>query len=185
MKLADGTLTLAPRHEREIAGYHLHQGRSNDCGPHVVAMAVNFWHGRAVLDAAEVARAMNRPRLGVGFPPLVVRRIPAWATFPWGIADVLRANGVPARWRARASEDDLHRALAEDRLLMPIYGEPLRRRGLRWTGWSHVAILCGWEPAEERYWFVDSSRASAPTARPRAEFLRLWGHMGRLLVETR
>ena len=60
----------------------------------------------------------------------------------------------------------------------------LRRRGLRWTGWSHVAILCGWEPAEERYWFVDSSRASAPTSRPRAEFLRLWGNMGRLLVET-
>ncbi len=180
----DGTLTLAPRHAREIASYHVNQGRSNDCGPHVVAMAVNFWHGRAVLDAAEVARAMNRPRLGIGFPPLVVRRIPAWATFPWGIADVLRANDVPARWRARASEDDLRRALAEDRLLMPIYGEPLRRRGLRWTGWSHVAILCGWEPAEERYWFVDSSRATAPTSRPRAEFLRLWGNMGRLLVET-
>lgn len=184
MKLDDGTLTLAPRHGRELASVHLYQGNSNDCGPHVVTMAVNFWHGRAILDADKVARAMNRPRLGLGLPPLVVRRVPGWATLPWGIADMLRAHGIPARWRAGASEADLHRALAEDRLLMPIYGEPWQRRGLRWTGWSHVALLCGWEPATERYWFVDSSRTTAPSSRPRDEFLRLWGHMGRLLVET-
>jgi hypothetical protein len=185
MEHIDGTLMIAARHGREIASYHIDQGDSNDCGPHVVAMAVNFWRGRDLLQVDAVARAMNRPRFGVGFPPLVVRRIPNWATLPWGIADMLRQNGFAARWRLFASEDTILRALREDRLVMPIYGEPFRRRGARWTGWSHVAILCGWSPDPPRYLFVDSSASSAPSSRPREDFLKLWRNMGRLMVEIR
>lgn len=178
-------LQLATRHGRTLASYHLHQGDTDDCGPYAVTMAVNFWHGKEVLLAPDVARAMNRPRFGVGFPPLVIRRIPNWATFPWGIADMLRLHGIPARWRLFATEDHLHRALRENRLLMPIYGEPFRRKEGHWRGWSHVALLVGWDAADEAYVLVDSTRTTAPTTMPRAEFLRKWRDMGRLLVETR
>jgi hypothetical protein len=178
-------LQIADRHGRSIASTHLFQGDTDDCGPHVVTMAVNFWHGEDRLNAPDVARTMNQPRVGVGFPPLVIRRIPNWATFPWGMADMLRLHGIPARWRLLASEDHLHRALRENRLLMPIYGEPFRRIDGRWRGWSHVVLLVGWDATNEEYLLVDSTRHTAPTTMPRAEFMRKWRNMGRLLVETR
>lgn len=185
MQHPDGSLSIADRHGRPLASVHIPQGDTNDCGPHVVTMAVNFWHGEDRLDAHTTAQAMNRPRWGAGIPPLVVRRIPKWATFPWGIADMLRQHGIPARWRLWASEDDLLRALREDRLAMPIYGQPLRRRGWRYTGWSHVVILAGWTPATGTFQFIDSSQHTAPTGIPRDTFLRQWSQMGRLLIESR
>lgn len=183
MQRDDGSLWIADRHDRTIQSYHIHQGDSNDCGPHVVTMIANFMQGRVALDADAIAHAMNRPRLG-GFPPIMVRRIPNWATFPWGISDMLAEHGVRARWQFRASEDDLRAALREDRVPLPIFGEPLRRRGWKWTGWSHVALLVGWNPASDTYWFVDPARTSAPTGRQRAKFLDLWDNMGRILIET-
>ncbi|MBN2305627.1 MAG: hypothetical protein JXQ72_14180 [Anaerolineae bacterium] len=182
MQRPDGSLYLAERHGQPIEAVHVHQGDSNDCGPHVVTMAINFWHGEQRLDAETIAKTMNRPRVQRSLIPVVVRRVPNWATMPWGIVDVLQENGIPARWQMRATEEDIQRALREDRLLMPIYGEPFRRDGWRWKGWSHVALLVG-EDADV-YWFVDSVRHNAPTSRPRAEFLRLWGNTGRLLIET-
>jgi hypothetical protein len=184
MQRADGSLYIAERHGCLIDSYYIAQGDSNDCGPHVVAMAINFWQGSTVVQADVVAREMNRPRLGTGLPPLVVRRIPNWATFPWGIVDELKTHGVQARWRLRATEDDLQRALREDRVAMPIFGEPLLRKGWRWVGWSHVAILSGWDPAAQVYYFVDSAQDNAPSTRPRDEFMTYWSNMGRILVET-
>ncbi len=184
--LPDHDLRLDRLHGRALASYHVWQRATNDCGPHVVTLALNFTRGRHdAFDAPSMARAMNRPRIGGGFPPLVVRRIPGWATFPWGMVDMLRLHGVPARWRLFAGEGDLIRALDENRLAMPIYGEPFRRKGWRWTGWSHVVLLAGWDAANQAYVFVDSAQRHAPTHMPRAEFLRLWRNMGRLLVETR
>lgn len=178
-------LRLAERHECALEAYHVWQRDTNDCGPHVVTMAINFWRGSEIRAAHVVAQEMNRLRIGVGFPPLVVRRIPNWATFPWGIADMLRQHGIPARWRFLAGEAALFRALEENRLVMPIYGEPFRRIDGRWRGWSHVVILLGWDAAQQQYLFVDSSQRAAPTGKPREEFLQQWRNMGRLIVETR
>jgi hypothetical protein len=177
-------LWLADRHGQKIERYHVPQGDTNDCGPHVTAMAINFCQGSYIVDAATLAREMNRPRIGRRFPPLVVRRVPDWATFPWGIADVLRQHGLQSSWRIGASEDQLLAALRDDHLVFPIYGEPLRRKGWRWDGWSHVAVLIGWNPIAGEYWFVDSSRASAPTSRSRDEFRRLWRNMGHIMIQV-
>jgi len=184
MQLSDGRLWIAERHGQPIEQFHVSQGSSQDCGPHCVAVAVNFWLGQKKLEAKTVAREMNRPRLGMGLPPLVIRRIPNWATFPWGITDMLKAHGLHASWRVRASEKDLHRALLEDHIVMPIFGEPLQRQGWKWNGWSHVAILAGWDPAAETYWFIDSSHETTPSSRPRDTFLRHWNNMERLLIEA-
>lgn len=178
-------LHITERHGRTLDNYHVWQRDTNDCGPHVVAMAINFWRGNDERDATAIAQEMNRPRVGVDFPPLVVRRIPNWATFPWGMVDMLRLHGIPARWRFLASEDHLFRALDQNRLVMPIYGEPFRRIDGRWRGWSHVVHLIGWDAERQQYLFVDSSQRVAPTTMPRDDFLRKWRNMGRLLVETR
>lgn len=184
MQRPDGSLILAERHGVALERYHVDQGDTDDCGPHVVAMAVNFWHGDSILVVEDVAREMNRPRLRRGLLPLVVRRIPNWATFPWGIVDMLGRHGVPARWRTGAGEADLGRALREDRLALPVFGEPLRRRGWRWTGWAHIAIISGWDPQKDTYWFVDSSQGTVPFGRPADEVLALWRNLRGLLVET-
>ncbi|WP_119071928.1 hypothetical protein [Aggregatilinea lenta] len=183
MQRDDGSLWLEQRHDRAIERYHHAQGSTNDCGPHSAAAALGFCTGTPV-DPAVLTHEMNRPRVQMGIPPLVVRRIPGWATLPWGIADVLRVHGLNASWRMRASEDDLHRALREERIPLPIFGEPFRRHGLRWTGWSHVAVVAGWSPTEGAYWFVDSARADPLSARAQDQFLRLWNNMGSLLVEV-
>jgi hypothetical protein len=176
---------LAQRHDHDLAHYHINQGSTEDCGPHVVTMVVNFWHGREVLTAPTTARAMNRLKWQAGWPPLVVRRIPNWATFPWGMVDMLREHDVPARWRLFASADHIFQALSENRIVMPIFGQPFRRRGWKFIGWSHVAILCGWDAEASVFQFVDSAKSHAPSTRPHDEFLRLWRYMGRILIETR
>ncbi len=178
-------LELAARHARPLDSYYQHQGDSNDCGPHVVAMAINFWRGTEELDGHAVAQIMNRPRVQAAWFPLVIRRVPNWATFPWGIADMLRQHDIPARWRLYATEEHIQRALRENRLIMPMFGEPFRRRDGHYSGWSHVALISGYDEATEEYIFVDSSEYHAPTRRPRAEFLQLWGNLARLLVETK
>jgi hypothetical protein len=183
MQRDDGSLWLDQRHGHPIEDYHLAQGSTNDCGPHATAVTLGFSTGipAAVKD---LIRELNQPRIGLHFPPVMIRRIPNWATLPWGIADVLRAHGLRASWRFRASEADLQRALAADRIPLPIFGEPFRRRGLRWTGWSHIAVLAGWDPAARAYWFVDSARTDPLAARGQDQFRREWANLGHLLIEV-
>ena len=182
MQRADGSLWLDERHAHPIEFYYRAQGSTNDCGPHATAAALGFCTGTPVVVSALI-KEMNQPHLRLGIPPLVIRRIPNWATLPWGIVDVLREHGLKAAWRFRATEDDLRRALREDHVPLPIFGEPLRRRGLRWTGWSHVAVLAGWDPARETYWFVDSARSTPLTGRAQETFSREWQNMGCLLIQ--
>ena len=157
-----------------LTRYHQYQGPTNDCAPFTVAIAVNALTG-AHLNGADVVRAMDRPRLRGVLP--VVRRIPRWATFPWGIVDELERNHVRARWRFGADEADLLRALAEDRLALPIFGawRPL---------WAHVRILVAQD--EVRGWgFVDAGQPGPDVLwEASARFARLWRNYGNLLAET-
>ena len=108
--------------------FHQYQGQTNDCAPFTVVMVINALTG-ANLRGADVAREMNRPRLRGVIP--VVRRIPGWATFPWGIVDELERHHVRSRWRFGATDIDLFAALREQRLALPIFGE-------RWPLWAHA-----------------------------------------------
>jgi hypothetical protein len=161
---------------------HQFQAQTNDCAPFTTAMVVNSLQGKN-LTGAQLAQEMNRPRLRVGLVPIVVRRIPNWATFPWGIADALQQHGVRARWRAFARETDLLRALEENRVAMPIIGEPLRWHAGRPQPWAHVKPLIAFDPA--RGWgFADPASRQPLSWQDAAEFERLWRNMWRLLVET-
>jgi hypothetical protein len=161
-----------------IAKYHQYQGRSNDCAPHTIAMVVNAIRGQELVKADELAKEMNKPRLRLAFVPLVIRRIPNWATFPWGMVDAFREYGVRARWRFGASPADLQKALDEGRVPMPISGE-LRIPG----GWAHVKPLLEINPAGG-YKFADPAYRASETWQTKEEFERLWKNYWNLLVET-
>jgi len=159
-----------------LTAYHQYQGRTNDCAPFVVAMVVNARRGTQ-LSGAQVARAMNWPRRWLGPLPLpVIRRLPNAATFPWGIADELKRNGITARWRFGARESDLLNALQAGRLALPIIGgfRPL---------WAHIKILVAHHP-EHGWGFIDPAHPRPEvTWNTPGQFARWWRNWGRLLVE--
>ncbi|RMF46515.1 MAG: hypothetical protein D6755_06525 [Anaerolineae bacterium] len=152
---------------------HVYQGESNDCGPYSVTIVVNALRAMGI-NPREMAQRMNRPRLRGGI--LVVRRIPNWATFPWGVADALKECGLPARWRPLADESTLARRLGNGEILLPIIGE------WRPKPWAHIAPLVAWD--EQKGWgFVDPLMPTSEVYwRPAGRFTRQWRAYFRTLV---
>lgn len=168
------TTTFSPYKEQILENLQ-YQGNTNDCGPTTTATVLNAIR-KTKLEAKTLAKVMNKPRRrGLIF---VIRRIPNWATFPWGIADVFREYGLQASWRFRSSPEYLSANLDKDTILMPIIGSwrPL---------WAHVMTLVAvdsqnrWGFANTQfdrkaiYWMSDTS------------FQGKWQAMGRLLVEMK
>jgi len=151
------------------------QGARNDCGPYTVATVINALTGTNI-KAAELAKEMNRPAWRG--PLFIVRRVPNWATFPWGMVDVFRQHGLPARWRAFRSEAYLRAALERGDVVMPILGEwrPL---------WAHVMTLVAWDNnqgwgfANTQYKHHNIDWWDADTVS------KQWLNMGRMVVEIK
>lgn len=151
------------------------QGTSNDCGPYTTATVLNALRGLDIR-AADLAQQMNKP-IWRG-PLLVIRRIPNWATFPWGMVDVFRSYGLQASWHPFTPVQYLFETLGRGRVLMPMIGawKPL---------WAHVMTLVAWDPLQgwgfantqvedhKIYWLSDKT------------FKTQWQAMGHLLVEVK
>lgn len=91
------------------------------------------------LDGASLARQMDTPRW---FGPLpIIRRVPRWATFPWGVTDIFRAYGVAARWRMFGAPQQLKEALQTGAIPMLILG------GWR-PVWAHYLVLVAYDPKQ-------------------------------------
>ena len=120
----------------QILAAHVWQGTSNDCGPFCASMLIRAATGIQI-DPTALARSMDRITWNGIFP--VVRRIPSWATFPWGVVDVLRRSGIAASWRLFTPESRLRAALARGLVPVLFIGswKPL---------WGHVMILLAWDP---------------------------------------
>ena len=165
-------LGLVSPHLPALLAAHQWQGSSNHCGPFAAAIVLGALTPHRVAGQA-LARELNRPRW-VGPLPFV-RRIPNWATFPWGVVDALRQFGLRAHWRWGASPHQLREGLQRGWLLLPIFGQwrPL---------WAHIAVLAAFHP--QRGWgFVDSSFPHARLLwREAGTFARQWRNLGRLLV---
>jgi hypothetical protein len=148
------------------------QGDRNDCGPFTTATVINALRG-AHLDAIQLAEEMNKPAWRG--PLFIVRRVPNWATFPWGMVDVFRQYGLPASWRPLAKPDDLREGLSRGDVFMPMIGEwkPL---------WAHVMTLVAWD--DERGWGFANTQYNHHNIDwlDDKTFQTQWRHMGRLLV---
>lgn len=167
--------TIQSPHKNLILEKLQYQGDSNDCGPTTTATVLNAIR-KTNLEAKNLAIVMNKPRRR-GFI-WVIRRVPNWATFPWGIADVFREYGLQAKWRFGATPEYLEATLGQDNaILMPIIGSwrPL---------WAHVMTLIAvdsqdrWGFANTQFDRKDVYWMSDPSFRGK------WRAMGRLLVEV-
>jgi hypothetical protein len=151
-----------------------YQGRSNDCAPYTTATVVNTFRAKNLI-GDELAKQMNKPQMRGVF--LVIRRVPNWATFPWGIVDVLRENNFKARWWFRVPVSYLRPAIANGHILMPIVGE------WRPKPWAHVKTLVAWDP-QKGWGFADTQTSRKQISWHSDEgFQRKWKNYGRLLVE--
>jgi hypothetical protein len=150
------------------------QGKSNDCGPYTTATVINTLLNLN-LDAAQLAREMERVAWRGPFP--VVRRVPNWATFPWGMADVFRDYGLHATWRFFRKPQYLQEKIPQGKVLMPVIGS--------WRPiWAHVMTLVAWD-AEKGWGFANTQYDHHEiTWLDDSTFRRRWRAMANLLVEV-
>ncbi|MEI7987452.1 MAG: hypothetical protein WCI88_00315 [Chloroflexota bacterium] len=153
---------------------HQYQGNSNDCGPFSAAIVLNALRGLQI-DGIDLAYEMNQPRWQYILP--IFRRIPDWATFPWGIVDILREYRLESTWRIFTSIRFLQEGLSKPQVLLTVLGnwKPL---------WSHIVILAafhekmGWGvinpayPGDSLYWI------------PNDEFMSLWHTYGNITITS-
>jgi hypothetical protein len=165
---------LSPHTQRLLSALQW-QGQKNDCGPFTTATVLNAMRGLAI-EADKLARQMDRPRWRG--PLFVIRRVPNWATFPWGMVDVFRENHLYAWWDLFTRPETLKQELPGDRVLMPVIGsyKPL---------WAHVMTLVAWDttkgwgfantqyPDHDIFWLDN------------ATFQTQWNRLGRLLIRVR
>lgn len=147
------------RFASRVLEQHRSQGRSNDCGPFSTAMVINALCSPG-LDPERLARQLDHVRWVGPFP--LVRRIPQWATFPWGVVDALRLHGLHASWRPFCKPESLVAWLTQGKIPLVFIG------GIR-PLWGHVMVLLvrdpllGWGfadpawPAHELHWLPDST----------------------------
>ena len=135
---------MISQHLPTLLAMHCFQGRSNDCGPYSAAMVLRALL-QPTLDPDALALAMGRVRW-IGPLPFV-RRIPNWATFPWGVADILREYGLAASWKVFSTPDRLLDILSRGDIPIVFIGawRPL---------WGHVMVLATHNP-QQGWGFVD------------------------------
>lgn len=194
LAFSESALYLSPPGQ-ELWRYHEYQGPTNDCAPFCVAMAANALLGEARYRAAQIARELDRPVWRWWPPPpLLYRRVPGWATFPWGPADILRRMGFRARWSLFSSAERLRQNLREGRITLVSVGNLLDWRAWgRERLWGHVKILYAWDP-DQGWAFVDPAIYPAPAQdvwgqagigwQSHTSFMRQWRSMLRWTTEV-
>jgi hypothetical protein len=127
---------IFPAYKESILSSLKYQGDSNDCGPYTAVTVINALLGKN-LNADQLAQEMNHPTWR-GYK-LIIRRIPNWATLPWGIVDVFQQHGLQASWHLNYNSEKLLTNLQLNKIIMPIIGSwyPL---------WAHIMILVAWDP---------------------------------------
>ena len=175
--------------------YHQHQGHSNNCAPTSLSIAANTLLGVERFRGPVVAEEMNRVAFEMRpLPHLVVRRVPNWATFPWGVVHYLRTHNFRAKWHLRGTIENLVHNLETDQITIVIGGEPFLIKDRRFKSWSHAKLLFGYTPGKG-FLFVDPAHQKNPSSsdpwrryglswQPEQEYLELWRKMGRIYIEV-
>lgn len=182
--------------------WHQYQGNNtNDCAAFSIAIVGNALLNRPQFEGFKVAREMEKVTFVASpLPHLTLRKVPNWATLPWGISGYLQSKNIAAKLHWFASIDHLLRNIQEDRSTIVIIGDLLK-------GWGHAKVLYGYEPPspaaggvstapqpEQGFYFVDPgypqewSRPHHPRGvfwQDENEFKQQWNSLFRILIEIR
>jgi hypothetical protein len=176
-------------YQTDLFLWHQFQGDStNDCAAFSIAIVGNAFLDRSQFEGFKVAREMEKVTLVTSpLPHLTLRKIPQWASLPWGVSGYLQSQHIPARLNWFASVDHLLRNIREERFTIVILGDLLK-------GWGHAKVLYGYEPTgpQPGFYFVDPgypkeySRPHQPLGvfwQDENEFKQQWNSLFRILIE--
>lgn len=156
----------------EILDNHQFQGKSNDCGPISAVMVINSLLGLS-LDGKTLGKEMAVP-IWDGLLPNI-KRIPNWATLPWGMVDIFKEYGLSSTWKIFQNTNYLKNGITGGRIILPIIGSiiPL---------WAHIMILLSYDP--ERGWgFANpASKFDKIYWIKEEKFRKLWFAMGNTVI---
>jgi Peptidase_C39 like family len=151
---------------------HQFQGRTNNCGPCCAAITINTIKGTQ-LSGEKLADELNRPKFTSGFP--FIRRIPNWATFPWGITSLFHDFGIAGKTTILSSDSVILASIIQGKIPIVVLGDyhPL---------WAHYIIIgayssqSGWgviDPAInlQKIWWM-----------PFDYFYEKWSKAGKILI---
>lgn len=160
-------------HADSLLGRLQFQGQRNDCGPFTTATVLNAMKNLE-LDGVNLAKTMDKPVMRGILP--VVRRVPGWATFPWGMVDMFREYGLKANWRFLSPQEKLIEWLDAGVVVMPIIGE------WRPSAWMHVMTLVAVDP--EKGWGFANTQYEHHNIHWLGQeyFMGHWKNTGRLVV---
>lgn len=167
-------ITLNSSLTKSLVSFHQYQHSSNDCGPYCTATVLSAFQG-SLINANLLARQMEKIGWAGIFP--VVRRFPHWATFPWGVQNVLSQNGIRSKFVWKVSISQLLNFLTYNIIPITIIGEfhPL---------WAHYKILVAAEPGE-RWGFVDPAYPEQSiTWQPHNQFMTQWKTYGQIVIKV-
>jgi len=161
-------------HEETIINALQYQGSRNDCAPFTIATIISAFTGLSI-DGVALAKRMNKPSWRGIFP--VIHRIPNWATFPWGMVNVLKDYGFSAHWGIRYTTDQLRMSIHKGNLPIPVIGS--------WRPvWGHVMTLVAWN--EEGLWGFANTQMNEKKIDWKTEeyFIKHWNAYSRLCIEV-
>lgn len=156
----------------QLVKAHLFQGKTNHCGPYSAAIVLKAF-GKPV-DIDLLANSAIGWKKNKSIP--VFRRIPNWATFPWGLVDILRENGFAASWRVLTPKERLMECLLQDIIVIVVTGNyfPL---------WAHYSILVS--ISEGMVGLVDpANQETAISWLAEQEFMLRWSKLGRTIIQV-
>ena len=127
---------IVSTYSNRILNNLLYQGFSNDCGPYSATTVIKSIRNLDP-DPKRVASELNKPSWRSFFP--IIRRIPNFATFPWGMVDLFNRYGIHARWRCFIPFSYLQENLEREKIFLPVIASlhPF---------WAHIMILIALHP---------------------------------------
>ena len=156
----------------QFYSHHQFQGLSNNCGPFCAAAAMNILKQKQIM-GADLGRTMERIEWKNKLP--VIRRIRNWATFPWGIQDILQEEKIPARWMLFQNTKKLLQMLPQENILIVLIGN-------YFPAWAHYKILGAFDP-KCGFGFIDSAFRDGELHWDTAMyFKKYWGHYGNQVI---
>jgi hypothetical protein len=156
-----------------LSASHIFQGSSNNCGPISAAIILKMLDHQNI-NEKKISNELNKIHWKGIFP--LIRRIPNWATFPWGVADIFSQYGISARWRWFCNYSHLIENLEKDRITIVLIGSWL-------TGWAHYKILAA-SDTQNGFGFIDPGFPNPDICwQPLGEFLTQWRFFARSIIE--
>ena len=160
-------------HTEKLEKNHQFQGKTNNCGAFSAAIILSTITPKAV-DGSQLASDLNSVRWRGILP--VIRRIPNWATFPWGVIDVFKEQGIRTKFSLFTDRETLLRAIISDSIVITINGayKPL---------WAHYKIPVLY--SEKKFGFIDPAYPQKQvTLQDEVDFYKEWRHYGRIMIQV-